>query len=83
MCDIRLSPRLKLSLVFYVFLRSVKWFGTDVSGLRIGPIFKSKLMRWEKLWNLGGLGLRGLLNYEKKILTKLQGGSSMTGTICV
>jgi hypothetical protein len=41
----RLSPRLKLSLVFYVVLRSVKWFDTDVSGLRIGPVFKSKLMR--------------------------------------
>ena len=39
MCDLGLSPPLKLSLPSSGLLRSVMWFDTDLSGPHIGPIF--------------------------------------------
>jgi hypothetical protein len=40
--DLRLPPRLKRILPSCRLLHGVRWFKTDVSGLHIGPIFKSQ-----------------------------------------
>jgi hypothetical protein len=48
-CDLRLSPRLKWTLLSSGLLRGLGWFNTDVSGRPIGPIFKDKAVQDDRL----------------------------------
>ena len=48
-CDLRLSSRLKWTLLSSGLLRGLGWFNTDVSGRPIGPIFKDKAVQDDRL----------------------------------